>query len=162
HCPTILATAGLMMGLAGCTAPSAGPSIATVPAPAAPPVAAPAAAPVQAPALPNRRPGSRPSSAPTLDEVVTQARAVYLARVERAGGLRHYYVTEVWRTDPSVDPTPAIGAEALASPPKKEWPGTDYGEYVVVSIFSPPLPRPIGGVATGAAGVFNGDVRTYR
>ena len=103
-----------------------------------------------------------PSSAPTLDEVVSRASAIYLARIERSGGLLHYIVAEIWRSDPKQSPPPAIGTEVLASRPKKDIPTMNYGDFVVVSIFSPPLKRPDGkDIPEGAASVLGGNVIAF-
>jgi hypothetical protein len=103
------------------------------------------------------------SREPTLDEVVLRARAIYLARIERSGGLLHYIVAEIWRSDPSRGPPPAIGSEVLDSRPKKDIPTMNYGDFVVVAIFSPPLERGNGrGIPYAATAVIHGNVTSFQ
>lgn len=103
------------------------------------------------------------SREPTLDEVVLRASAIYLARIERSGGLLHYIVAEIWRSDPNQSPPPAIGTEGLASPRKPDVPTMNYGDFVVVAVFSPPLERGNGRwIPYTATAVIHGNVTLFQ
>ena len=54
----------------------------------------------------------------TTADKIAAANAVYLARVERSGGVAHYIVTEIWRQDPAVGTPPEIGSEWTITPAK--------------------------------------------
>jgi TonB family protein len=141
--------AAALVGMtAACTATPQ--SVATVPAPLPPPSLTVA----------SRSVATTSSRAPTLDEIVTHASEIYLARVERSGGLLHFIVAEVWRAWP--DKSPRVGDEVLAYRQKKDHP-TMTADQVLVYVFPSDFVRAGGGsVSDGSATVFNGFIPAYQ
>jgi len=105
-----------------------------------------------------------PSSRPSLDVLVSRANAVYLARVDRSGGLVHYIVTEVWRSGPDMGTPLAIGSEFFedrSNIARKDQPTMTYGDHVVIFDFRPSLEIPGGRELCDMPAVFNGYLPMY-